>query len=229
MRKADRLFQLVNLIRAHQPVTAARLAERLEVSVRTVYRYIDDLSQSGIPVYGEAGVGYALDRDYALPPLNLTRDELEALTLSVAMLSRSTGHSLSMAARSLQAKLEAALPQEIKAMGASPIRSLAPPLTERQKADWDRLREAIQTRQALRMVYRSKSGEDSERDVLPLGLFDWGGVWTLGAWCALRKDYRNFRFDLIQRISLSDRAELADLSISFDAYVEAQRGRRVGA
>ena len=86
MRKADRLFQLVNLIRVHQPVTAAFLAERLEVSVRTVYRYIDDISASGIPVYGEAGRGYTLSEGFELPPLTLSDDELEALTLSVDMM-----------------------------------------------------------------------------------------------------------------------------------------------
>ncbi|MEE1920209.1 HTH domain-containing protein, partial [Pseudomonas asiatica] len=73
MRKADRLFQLVNLIRVHQPISAERLASRIGVSVRSIYRYIDDLSFSGIPIYGTAGVGYALDADFEMPPLRKLR------------------------------------------------------------------------------------------------------------------------------------------------------------
>ena len=104
MRKANRLFQVVNLIRVHQPITAARLAERLGVSVRTIYRYIDDLSLGDIPIYGEPGIGYSMHKDFELPPLTLSEDELEALTLSVSMLSRSTGYELSAAAKLLLSK-----------------------------------------------------------------------------------------------------------------------------
>lgn len=94
MRKADRLFQVVNLIRTHQPITAQQLAERIGVSVRTIYRYIVDISITGIPVYGESGIGYLMDEDFELPPLTLNQDELAALMLGVEMLSRATGSTL---------------------------------------------------------------------------------------------------------------------------------------
>ena len=91
MRKANRLFQIVNLVRSYQPITAGRLAQELNVSVRTVYRYIDDLSASNIPLYGETGVGYRLHKGFELPPLTLTADEYDALMLGIEMLSVSTG------------------------------------------------------------------------------------------------------------------------------------------
>lgn len=110
MRKAERLFQLVNLIRAHQPITAEQLAQRIGVSVRSIYRYIDDLSLSGIPLYGEPGRGYALQADFELAPLTLSQDEIAALMLGVEMLSKSTGVALAAAARSLLSKIGAVLP-----------------------------------------------------------------------------------------------------------------------
>ena len=86
MRKAERLFQLVNLIRAQQPITAEQLAQRIGVSVRTIYRYIDDLSLSGIALYGEPGRGYSLQDGFELPPLTLSQDEIAALLLGVELL-----------------------------------------------------------------------------------------------------------------------------------------------
>ncbi len=109
MRKADRLFQLVNLIRIHQPISAERLASRIGVSVRSIYRYIDDLSFSGIPIYGTTGVGYALDADFEMPPLTLNRLELDALMLGMEMLSASADNDLSAAARMLLSKISASL------------------------------------------------------------------------------------------------------------------------
>lgn len=110
MRKANRLFQLVNLIRVHQPITAQQLAERMEVSVPSIYRYMDDLSVSGIPIYGEPGRGYALLDNFELPPLTLNTDELEALTLGVEMLPNATGSELAGAAKTLLSKIEAVSP-----------------------------------------------------------------------------------------------------------------------
>ena len=105
MRKADKLFQLTNIVRAKQPITANEIAEELDVSVRTVYRYIDDLSVSGIPIYGTAGLGYQLTNQFELPPLNLTENELDALLIGVKMVSGWTGDDLSSSAKSLAAKI----------------------------------------------------------------------------------------------------------------------------
>ncbi len=110
VRKSDRLFQLTNLLRAHQPLTARELATRLCVSERTIYRYIDDLSLAGIPVYGEAGLGYRLSEGFEMAPLQLSATELEALITGVNLVAVLTGKGMADPARALLAKIEAALP-----------------------------------------------------------------------------------------------------------------------
>ncbi|MCU1733406.1 MULTISPECIES: helix-turn-helix transcriptional regulator [unclassified Pseudomonas] len=110
MHKADRLFQLVNLIGVHQPITAERLAEHLGVSARSIYRYIDELSLSGVPVYGTTGVGYALAADVELPPLHLSRIELDALALGMQLLATSADPEMAGVARMLLSKVSATLP-----------------------------------------------------------------------------------------------------------------------
>lgn len=201
MRKADRLFQMVNLIRVHQPITAANLAERLEVSVRTVYRYIDDLSLGGIPVYGEPGLGYAMHQGFEMPPLNLNGNELEALAVAVELMSTTVGFEFAQHARSMRAKIEAALPAPRSTPVHLPIATPWATLTPHAMRCWDRLRQAIHDRQAVRIDYTSLQAIPSSRDVYPLGLFYWGGKWTLGAWCMLRQDYRDFRVDLIRQLT----------------------------
>ncbi|MDT8999784.1 YafY family protein [Paucibacter sp. APW11] len=200
MRKAERLFQLVNLIRVHQPVTAATLAERLGVSVRSIYRYIDDLSLSGIPLYGEAGVGYALHEHFELPPLSLSAAELQALQFAVALARQSAGRQLGEAAASLQAKLEAALSPGALAHEPARLRAMAAPLSCAQQQRWDQLMQAIEAGLWLRLSYRREDGRRSFRRVLPLGLFYWRPQWTVGAWCGLRQQFRDFRLDRIETL-----------------------------
>ena len=216
MRKADRLFQLVNLIRVHQPIGAQRLAERLGVSVRSVYRYIDDLSLSGVPVYGEPGRGYALRPGFELPPLNLDEDELAALLLGTELLTRSTGPALAAAARSLLAKLAAALPG-MPDPASAPLRAPVLPEPQDFMCHWDVLHGAIRQAQAVRLHYLDGQQRASERLLRPLGLFYWGGKWTVGGWCLLREDYRDFRLDRIQRL------QLADSPVPLPADVDLQR------
>ncbi|MEO4048078.1 YafY family protein [Pseudomonas sp. CAU 1711] len=199
MRKADRLFQLVNLIRVHQPISAQRLAERLGVSVRSVYRYIDDLSLSGVPLYGEPGRGYALRPGFELPPLSLDEDELAALLLGTELLTRSTGPALAAAARSLLAKLGAALPA-MPDPASAPLRAPLLADTQTPTRHWDALHDAIRHAQAVRLHYLDGQQRASERLLRPLGLFYWGGKWTVGGWCLLREDYRDFRLDRIQHL-----------------------------
>lgn len=222
MRKADRLFQLVNLIRVHQPITAADLAERLDVSVRTIYRYIDDVSLGGIPIHGEPGIGYAMHKDFELPPLTLSEDELEALTLSVSILLRSTGYELSAAAKSLLSKIEAVIPEKVASSSHSAICSLATPYSETHMKNWDQLRSAIRDDRSVCISYLSLQGQESEREVFPLGLFYWGGKWTLGTWCFLRKAYRDFRVDQIKSIRPSSTIQSLGDGFSLAAYIELQ-------
>jgi predicted DNA-binding transcriptional regulator YafY len=225
MRKADRLFQLVNLIRSHQPITAGQLAERIGVSVRTIYRYIDDLSVSGIPIYGEPGVGYALDEDFELPPLTLTHDEIAALMLGVEILSRATGNDLAAAAKTLLSKIGAVLPPHSFDPTRTPIRALGDILNDQSLRHWNDLYRAIQQQQAVTIVYLSLKEQLSQRIVFPLGLFYWGGKWTVGTWCILRNAYRDFRVDRIQNLDFASDVEFPDQEISLDLYTKFQLER----
>ncbi|MCC4591915.1 YafY family transcriptional regulator [Xanthomonas campestris pv. cannae] len=219
MRQAERLFQLVNLIRVRQPVTAAVLAAELGLSVRSIYRYLDDLSLGGIPVYGEAGIGYRLDPAFALPPLALSGEEVEALHLAVEMLACSGGGHLQPAARALLHKLQAAMPtlatppRVASALRAEPV---ALPC-------WQALHAAIAQHRSVRLRYRSLQDETSERTVLPLGLFHWGQHWTLGSWCELRGAYRDFRLDRIEAVQPCATPMPVPVHEALDAYLQHQR------
>lgn len=219
MRKADRLFQVVNLIRTHQPITAQRLAQRLGVSTRTIYRYVDDLSLSGIPIYGEAGVGYALDEHFELPPLALNRDELDALLLGVELLSRTVGDEMADAARSLLSKIQAVVPEHALDPQSAPVRAFVSPFTPEQLRHWDSLRRAIGEQAAVRIDYLSLDDRASQRVIFPLGLFYWVGKWTVGAWCVLRGEYRDFRVDRIRNLARLADAPPAPEGLSLASYM----------
>ena len=197
MRKADKLFQLTNLIRVRQPMTAQQISEELGVSVRTVYRYIDDLSVSGIPVYGTTGIGYRLDEQFELPPLNLTANELDALMLGVKMVCGWTSHSFSNSAKSLFHKIEASIPLKLRKNtdDSFHVPKIIDEIEVQKK--WELLHVAIKNNAALLLNYQSLNNEQTSRVIYPLGLFFWGGKWTVGTWCTLRKDYRDFRLDRI--------------------------------
>ncbi|MCP1456949.1 helix-turn-helix transcriptional regulator [Pseudomonas kilonensis] len=221
MRKADRLFQLVNLIRVHQPISAERLASRIGVSVRSIYRYIDDLSFSGIPIYGTAGVGYALDADFEMPPLTLNRLELDALMLGMEMLSASADNDLSAAARMLLSKISASLVHHKVDPSTAKIRALGttPSSTRGHLAT---LRNAIENTQTLKITYTRLDGAVSQRLICPLGLFYWGGKWTVGSWCCTRVAYRDFRVDRITSIAVAQQPPPGNPTLDLQAYMKYQ-------
>lgn len=225
MSKSDRLFQLTNLLRAYQPVTAKQLAEKMMLSERTIYRYIDDLSVSGIPVYGEPGVGYRLTEGFELPPLHLTALELEALVLGVNLVTTRTGENLSQAAHSLLSKIEASLPLGHELQKEKQSVALAPYgfYDTKIRKNWDLIHLAIKEKTLLQLHYLSLDDQKSERVIYPLGLFYWGGVWTLGAWCFLRKAYRNFRVDRVEDIVVSSEILAVPKHVSLGDYVQAQK------
>jgi predicted DNA-binding transcriptional regulator YafY len=218
MRKADRLFQLVNLIRTYQPITAEQLAGRIGVSVRTIYRYIEDISISGIPVYGEPGIGYFMDKDFELPPLTFNKEELAALMLGVEMLSRATGDDLASAAKTMKSKIEAVLPLQSLEPTHKPVQALGKILNDQTLKHWNDLYRAIQQQKAIRIVYLSLSEQLSSRIVFPLGLFYWGEKWTVGTWCVLRNSYRDFRVDRIRNLDFADYVKFSEQEISLEAY-----------
>ena len=223
MRKAERLFQLTNLIRNKQPITAERLAEELSVSVRSIYRYIDDLSVSGIPIYGTPGVGYQLHKNFELPPLNLTEKELDALMLGVGMVTSWTGDNLSVAAKSLSTKIEASLPNKLKESYSRVIFApdIKPNPVEKVKARkvWELLHESIKSQNIIQVKYLSLDELETERSLKPLGLFYWGAKWTLASWCIKRKDYRSFRVDRISEIEVKDEQFDLKENMNLDNYV----------
>lgn len=198
MRRADRLFRIVQHLRGRRLTTAAFLASRLGVSLRTVYRDVRDLSLSGVPVEGEAGIGYRLKPGFDVPPLMFTLDEIEALAVGARMVEAWGGPVLAESARTAMEKIVAALPAD-RRLAVEQTRLYAPGFHVNGKALelLEAVRAAIGKRRVLRLDYRDAGGKASARDVWPLGLYFWGGAWTLGAWCESRDDFRNFRVDRI--------------------------------
>lgn len=205
MRRADRLFQLVQLLRRRRTTTAAELARSLEVSERTVYRDVQDLSLSGVPVEGEAGVGYRLKPGFDLPPLMFTAEELQALRLGAQIVQGWTDDALAGAATSALGRIESVLPEKLRQESNRQF-LFAPSfsITKETKAWMRELRVAMAGRHKVTIGYR-KADEDateSIRTIEPLGLFFWGKTWTLGAWCELRRGFRTFRLDRISSLTI---------------------------
>jgi predicted DNA-binding transcriptional regulator YafY len=198
MRRADRLFEIVHHLRGRRLTTAAQLAEWLEVSERTIYRDIADLLASGIPIDGEAGVGYRLHPDFDLPPLMFNHNEIEALVIGARMVESWGGPGLAQGARSALSKIAIALPND-KRTTLESSRLFSPDffINPQMGAQMDILRKAIGQQRLVELSYRDEKGSDSRRAIRPLGLFFWGGAWSVGAWCELRSDFRNFRLDRI--------------------------------
>lgn len=222
MRKSERLFQLVNLIRVHQPVTAQVLAERVGVSLRSIYRYIDDLSLSGIPVYGVAGVGYSLSEGFELPPLNLTHEELDALMLGVEMLSNSAGNQLAGSARTLLSKIIAARPATPAMRTPVHLHALRVRPATQDQVWLDDLSRAIRGSRAVSFTYLSLDGVTTERQVFPVGLFYWGGKWTAGCWCLSRQAWRDFRIDRMHELRVLNEQRKPDAEWNMQVYMRAQ-------
>ncbi|MGB3916493.1 MULTISPECIES: helix-turn-helix transcriptional regulator [Thiothrix] len=201
MRRADRLFQLVQILRNKRLVTARELADRLEVSERTIYRDMQDLSLSGVPVEGEAGVGYHLRYSLDIPPLMFSAAEIEALVVGARMLKAWGGSELGSSAQSVLDKVHAVIPAELHHhLEASRLYAMRFGAREDLETTLDTCRHAIAARRLLRLDYQRADDAASQREVKPLGLFFWGNVWTLTAWCELRHDFRTFRLDRIRQL-----------------------------
>jgi len=205
MRRADRLFQIVQLLRRRRITTAARLAEELEVSERTIYRDIKDLMLSGVPIEGEAGVGYGLPRGFDLPPLMFDEAEIEALVLGARMVKSWSDPALVRAAESALAKIESVVPDRLRPRIAETV-LFAPQFHVPAHAltHLATLRTAAGERRKVTIAYQRGDGATSSRTLLPLGLFFWGASWSLAAWCELRDGFRNFRLDRITAVELLD-------------------------
>lgn len=202
MRRADRLFQIVQILRRRRLTTARHLAETLEISDRTVYRDIRDLIGSGVPVEGEAGVGYRL-RGFDLPPLMFTREEVEALVLGARIVESWADPALARAAAEAIAKVEAALPRD-RGHFVRATNLFAPEDHTRAviTVDLGALREAVRDSRRVRFIYTTPAGDTTERTVRALGLSFYGPVWLLISWCELREAFRAFRLDRMRDLAL---------------------------
>lgn len=207
MRRADRLFQIVQQLRGGRLVTARMLGERLEVSERTIYRDIADLQSTGVPIDGEAGVGYLMREGFELPPLMFSRDEIVALVAGARMVRAFGGAQMARAAEEALVKIGAVLPEAEKArIARTEIHMPDWVIDDEQRRAIDVLEHAIEDRTVLTVDYRDGAGASSKRDIRPLGLWFWGKVWTLVAWCELRHDFRAFRIDRIAVMDPAGRA-----------------------
>lgn len=207
MHRAERLFQLTTLLRNRRTVlTAKQMSEHLRVSERTIYRDIQSLSLSGVPIEGEAGVGYRLSHRYQLPPLMFDREEVEALLLGARMVSSWGDTDMAIHANQAIQKILSVLPDHLRHSDES-LPLLVPNMEEVQKyytAHSQPMREAIRLHQRVAIDYVRADEQQSSRTIEPLGLIFWGKVWTLVAWCNLRDDYRTFRLDRIQSVVITD-------------------------
>ena len=200
MRRADRLFEIIQYLRGDRLVTAQTLAGKLEVSVRTVYRDIRDLQASGVPIDGAAGVGYLLRPGYQLPPLMFLPEEIEALIVGARMVKAWAGRRISDAAAEALVKIAAVVPEErMRAAQRVPVFAQATRLQDTERDSLDIFGKAIDGRLKVRFAYRDGEGSATRRTVRPLALHFWGQVWTLAAWCELREDFRTFRVDRAER------------------------------
>ena len=205
MRRADRLFRLVQLLRARRFATGDQIARELGVSKRTIYRDVADLQGSGIPIKGEAGVGYRLERGFELAPLIFTTDELSGLVLGARIVSAWGDAELANAVASALTKIEAVLPETLRrALLETPLFAPGSPGASAMAGELAVLRRAIGERRLVHFRYAREDGEESERDARPLGLYFWGRKWTLAAWCELRQDYRSFRPDRMREVAVRE-------------------------
>ena len=206
MRRADRLFDIIQALRrVSHPVTAAALAEQLEVTTRTIYRDIAALQGSRVPIEGAPGLGYVLRRGYDLPPLMFTSEEADAIAIGVRLLRRLRDPKLQQAAESVLSKLAVVVPEPLQLhLISAPIYVSdgdAPPVTG---VDPAALRDAIHEARKVAIAYIDEQGRYTHRTVRPIAMAYYVDVTVLGAWCELRNDFRNFRVDRISNARLLD-------------------------
>lgn len=204
MRRTERLFQIIQILRARRgPVTGTALAEELEVSLRTLYRDIAELIAQRVPIRGEAGVGYVIDSDFDMPPLMLTADELEAAALGAAWVAQRGDAALVRGARDLIAKLTAAVPENLRPVILDTnLRAITRSTIAADSFDAATVRQAIRTHRKLDIEYRNEEGVSSRRRIWPITMAYSEQHRLVAAWCELRSDFRHFRTDRVRACTL---------------------------
>jgi predicted DNA-binding transcriptional regulator YafY len=197
MRRAERLLRIIQILRRHRrPVKGQSMAEEVEVSLRTLYRDIADLIVDGVPIRGEAGIGYVLGEGYDVPPLMFNADELEAVMLGLRWVERRGDQDLSRAAQDTIAKIGAVLPQALKPF-LFDSGLLAPPVFFKtvDAVDVAALRQAVREQRKVSIIYRDEQGKDTTRVIWPIGISYFDAQRLVIGWCELRNDFRSFRTD----------------------------------
>jgi predicted DNA-binding transcriptional regulator YafY len=226
LRRADRLYQITQILRNKRLITAKQLGERLQVSERTIYRDIQDLSLSGVPILSEPGIGYQLRHSLDIPPIMFNSEEIEAILLGTKILKAWTGKETSQAAQSALDKIEAVLPSELKnAIYSSKLFVPDFEIPKSQQRHFDSLRQAINKKRLVDFEYQKINNEISQRQVKPLGLYYWGKVWTLVAWCNLREGFRVFRVDRIIQFKMLSETFLEVQGQALNDYIAEQERR----
>jgi len=222
MRRADRLFRIVQLLRAGRLQTAHSLAQKLEVSDRTIYRDVQDLQLSGVPILGEAGVGYTLRRDYDLPPLMFDAREITALVLGSRMVAAWGDSELASAANDALRKIEAVLTPALRdRIDAVPLHVPGYGLKNQGTARevLEQLRAAIDSACIVAVIYGDEKERITERRLRPMALLFWGNRWTLVAWCELRNDFRSFRVDRFKALRQLEETFIQERGQRYEDFV----------
>jgi predicted DNA-binding transcriptional regulator YafY len=205
MRRADRLFQIIQVLRrGSRPVTADAIAEELETSKRTIYRDIATLIGQRVPIRGEAGIGYVLDGGFDLPPLMLTQDEIEAAVLGAQWVASRAEPTLARAAQDLIAKIGATVPERLRPFILEPATATPPGPRLADGVDTARVRASIHAGRKIALSYRDEQGRDTRRVIWPVTLGYLETVRILAAWCELRQDFRHFRTDRVTEATFLD-------------------------
>jgi predicted DNA-binding transcriptional regulator YafY len=204
MRRADRLFSIIQILRRRRLVTAQNLSRELEVSERTIYRDVADLMASGVPIDGEAGVGYILRDGHDLPPLMFSPAEIEALVLGARIVAKWSDAELARAADDALAKIAAVLPDGLRDhLGQIALYAPDDHFRAPLPIEFAALRAALRDHRKVSFAYTTPDGEATHRTVRPLALLFYGAVWLMLAWCELRLDFRSFRLDRMTRIEIT--------------------------
>lgn len=202
MRRAERLFRIINEMRTRDVIRGAELAERFEVSLSTIYRDIAHLQASGLPIEGEAGIGYLLRPGFDLPNMTFTHDQVDALAIGLSFVERTGDPALASAAHEVRAMIQAGMPDPDKRkLADAPYFSLqikhsAPPTVSL-------IREAIRMQLVVEIRYEDADGKPTERSVRPLVIWNMTDGWMFSAWCEMRQAFRTFRFDRIVKLSVT--------------------------
>jgi predicted DNA-binding transcriptional regulator YafY len=232
VRRADRLLQIVQILRRRKVPTSARvIAEELEVVPRTIYRDIVDLQASRVPIEGEPGVGYVLRKGYDLPPLMFNEQELEVMVLGARMVADRGDPALARAAQDVLAKVSEVLPDRLseKMWGAALLVPHRPPSAHTFGTHLPIIRQAVRDHNKLHLHYLDGDGRKSVRRVWPLGLYFYSHVTIVCAWCELRKEFRAFRADRISKCFIDSEKFDSENGALLDAFMQrwaADNGER---